>query len=160
MTSGVSPLPCSAIGHCHYALLVLRTAFLLLMSFRQRSAVPYPAIGCYTSHSPSCGQRFFYLCHFDQVSNANARRNLALLIAFSSSGQTPLYASHINIACNFIPLPLLFAQKPRFCASAKVLHFFRRLSRNDKDGYNIFHKIQPPRGHLCDRAAVLKQLLI
>ena len=99
-----------------------------------------------------------------ETSRSNATDNnaffIALLIDFSSSGQTPLYASHINIACNFIPLPLLFAQKPRFCASAKVLHFFRRLSRNDKDGYNIFHKIQPPRGHLCDRAAVLKQLLI
>ena len=107
---------------------------------------------------PSC-----YACHppLKQVlKGACARRNLALLIDFSSSGQTPLYASHINIACNFIPLPLLFAQKPRFCASAKALHFFRRLSRNDKGGYNIFHKIQPPRGRLCDRAAALKQLLL
>ena len=42
----------------HIARLVLRTAFLLLMSFRQRSAVPYPAIGFYTLHSPSCGQLF------------------------------------------------------------------------------------------------------
>ena len=57
----------------HFAQPLLRTAFLLLISFRQRSAVPYPAIGCYTSHSPSCGQRFYYLCHFDQVSNVSPR---------------------------------------------------------------------------------------
>ena len=130
----------------------VRTATFRCITFRNRALTLYQV--------RLADSAYDYLCHFDQVSNANARRNLALLIAFSSSGQTPLYASHINIACNFIPLPLLFAQKPRFCASAKALHFFRRLSRNDKDGYNIFHKIQPPRGRLCDRAAALKQLLI
>ena len=58
---------------------------------------------------------------------------IALLIDFSSSGQTALYASHVTIACNFAPLSLLFAQKPRFCASVKDVIIFRgTFGRNDR----------------------------
>ena len=160
MTSGVSPLPCSAIGCFTSHSPSCGQHFYYLCHFDCVPLYHIPQSGVSLRTAPLADSVFSNLCHFDQVSNANARRNLSLLIDFSSSGQTLLYASHINIACNFIPLPLLFAQKPRFCASAKALHFFRRLSRNDKGGYNIFHKIQPPRGHLCDRAAALKQLLI
>ena len=34
--------------------------------------------------------------------------------------------------CSFEALCLLFAQKPRFCASALGIHFLRRRSRNDR----------------------------
>ena len=68
---------CSAIGHCHYTLSLLRTATFRCIMLRNRALSLYPV--------PLADSAYDYLCHFDQVSNANARRNLALLIDFSTS---------------------------------------------------------------------------
>ena len=55
----------------------VRTATFRCITFRNRALTLYQV--------RLADSAYDYLCHFDQVSNANARRNLALLIDFSTS---------------------------------------------------------------------------
>ena len=55
----------------------VRTATFRCITFRNRALTLYQI--------RLADSAYDYLCHFDQVSNANARRNLALLIDFSTS---------------------------------------------------------------------------